>query len=55
MKTLYLRTVLHRRGQLAKRAISLAFFLAGLWDAWVDQAMGEVVESYTMFTPTAIL
>lgn len=36
-----------------ERADGHAFGLAGLWNTWVDQTTGEVVESYTMLTLNA--
>lgn len=51
-----------RRALLGKRAQRLvalpprrrhALGLAGLWNTWIDKAIGEVVESYTMLTMNA--
>lgn len=36
-----------------KRADSLPWGLAGLWNTWADHSTGEVVESYTMLTVNA--
>ena len=36
-----------------RRADGLPWGLAGLWNTWVDQASGEIVESYTMLTLNA--
>ena len=36
-----------------RRADGQPWGLAGLWNAWIDKATGEVVESYTMLTINA--
>ena len=36
-----------------RRADGAPWGLAGLWNTWIDQATGEVVESYTMLTINA--
>ena len=38
---------------LFKRSDGTPWGLAGLWNAWVDPASGEIVESYTMLTINA--
>jgi putative SOS response-associated peptidase YedK len=36
-----------------RRRDGLPWGLAGLWNTWIDQATGEVIESYTMLTINA--